>query len=98
MVAEHRLQRPGISVYAADVADPAALVGLVDGVLVHRRLSFTSVGRLCSKGFEIEQTFDPPHHTVWLPELDEYWLREFRNAFDPPVERSELSTYRVTTH
>lgn len=99
-VARVKMKRPGLSVFAADVGEPAALVAAVASTLHHTSLSFTTVGRLREKGFELEQTGDPPHHTVWLPESEDqdYWVREFRMSFDRPVRRDALQGYRVGYH
>lgn len=98
--AEVRFKRPGLSVFAADLADPLALVEQVGAKLPHPVLSFSTMGRIRDKGLELEQTSTPPHHTVWLPEVQdrEYWLRAFRSAFDRPVERSKLISYQVEAH
>ena len=97
---EVKMQGPGVSVYAADVADPSILLELVGARLPHTILSFTTAGRLRAKNFDIEQTLEPPHHTVWLPESTdrEFWLREFRSAFDPPIRRAAVQSYRVQGH
>lgn len=89
--------RPGLSVYGADVQEPAALLGLVQGQLLHPRVSFTVAGKLRGKGFDLEQTRRPPHYTVWFPEDEDwnFWAREFRSAFDLPRERTDLDHYQV---
>ncbi|KQX72466.1 hypothetical protein ASD10_15885 [Aeromicrobium sp. Root472D3] len=100
LVAEVKMKRPGLSVYGADVPDPQSLLDLVAGQVMHASVSFTTVECLREKGFELEQTGDPPHHTVWLPETDdrEYWLREFRNSFELPRNRDGLAGYSVGSH
>lgn len=94
-MARHDLKRPGISVWAADVPSPQALFNLKPQP--HTKVSFTTVGRLSEAGFELEQTFDPPHYTAWLPpdedaEDDGFWIQMFARAFDDPVPRETLIT------
>src|SRR4051812_44329266 len=69
------LGRPGLSVHAADVGRPEALLGLVGTRVPNLWVAFTTVERLRRHGFHFEQTAEPPHHTVWLPERrdTEYW-------------------------
>lgn len=90
----HDLKRPGLSVWAADVPTTKDLFNLKP--LPHAQVSFTTVGRLEKAGFELEQTFDPPHYTAWLPpddaEDDGFWLQMFCRAFDDPVPRETLTT------
>lgn len=100
-VAIVKMGKPGISVFAVDVDDPEVLLETVGRRVPHLTVSFTRMGRLRQKGFKIQQTLVPPHHSVWLPEEDEddreYWLREFRNSFDPPRAREGLGGYVVGT-
>lgn len=49
-------------------------------------------GRIYDAGFEIEQTGTSPHHTVWLPpdwQVTEA-LERLKDAFDPPVQRTDV--------
>jgi len=45
----------------------------------------------------LEQTFDWPHHTAWLPEDDPeddgFWIQMFQSSFEPPVARTAIQTY-----
>lgn len=94
-----KMKRPGLSVFAVDIDDPETLLETVGRRVPHPTVSFTRMGRLRQKGFQVEQTLVPPHHSVWLPEEDdrEFWLREFRNSFDLPRSREGLDGYEVGT-
>lgn len=88
-VAMSRLKRPGLSVFAADVATPRDLV--LQSVLPQARVRLSTLGRIRQAGFTVEQTFDPPHHTVWLPDEDwSFWLARLEQAFDQPVTKADL--------
>ena len=78
--------RPGVSVFAADVASLDEL--LAQCVVPHGHIRLSTVGRLRALGFTVEQTGPPPHHTVWLPAGDrEHWLKVLERAFDEPIAR-----------
>lgn len=100
ILSRHKLKRPGLSVFAADVPTPGDLLDLKP--LPNHQLAFTTVARLEDAGFALEQTGDWPHHTTWLPEDnlsdDGYWLQMFCRAFDKPVHRDKLAAYRVSQH
>ncbi len=55
--AERQLGRPGISVYAADLPTVAELLVRLGPRLPQPQICVT----------QIEQTGEPPHHTLWLP-------------------------------
>jgi hypothetical protein len=83
-------QRPGVSVFAADVGSRLALLEAVPR-MPHQMVSFTKIGRLLDAGFEVEQTYDPPHHTVWFPATDLHTsILRFRSTFEAPIDRAEL--------
>jgi hypothetical protein len=98
--AHPKFGRPGVSVFGAPDMSPAKLVERAGRRLPHTVLCFTRAGRLYDKGYTLEQTLDWPHHTAWLPEVDdrEFWLREFRSCFYPAISREGLDDYRVEDH
>jgi hypothetical protein len=65
--AERQLGRPGISVYAADLPTVAEFLVRLGPRLPQPQICVTPVGGLRCAGFEIEQTGEPPHHTLWMP-------------------------------
>lgn len=87
-----QLKRPGLSVFAADVPGPLALVELLGNRMLHQVVCVTTLGTLRKLGFELEQTFDPPHFTVWLDAEDLMAsIGLFRSAFSDPIRRSQLT-------
>ncbi len=86
-----KMQRPGISVFAADVGNPSELVIACGTRLPQPQLSFTRLGHLIDAGFEVEQTLEPPHHTVWMSEdgIDAA-IELFRSQFAPPIARVDV--------
>ena len=96
--AKRVMHRAGLTVYAADVNTPGDLYNLKP--LPHAQLCFTTAGRLREAGFELEQTFETPHYTAWLPPDDEedegFWLQMFCRAFDQPVPRADVAKYGVS--
>jgi hypothetical protein len=87
-----KLGRPALSVFSAEVRVPADLIESAGARLRHPQLCLSSAGRLRVAGFELQQTFEPPHYSVWLDETN--WreqLRAFGAAFDPPVRRGTLA-------
>lgn len=80
------LRRPALSIFSADVLIPADLVESAGSRLIHTSVCLSTAGRLRKAGFVLEQTFEPPHYSVWLSETN--WhdqLSTFRSAFDVPV-------------
>jgi len=90
--AERQLGRPGISVYAADSPTVAELLVRLGPRLPHPQICVTRVGRLRCAGFEIEQTGELPHHTLWLPKdrSSADAIRLLRVTFDPSRHRSQF--------
>ncbi|MFE6649292.1 hypothetical protein ACFVJS_22185 [Nocardioides sp. NPDC057772] len=88
-VAKATYQRPGVSVWAADVRTPLDLIQ--QAILPHEVVRFSTMGAIRDAGFTVEQTRQPPHHTVWLPEEDdcEYWLGCLASVFEPPVRKRD---------
>ncbi len=85
------MQRPGISVFAADVGNPSELVIACGTRLPQPQLSFTRLANLLDAGFDVEQTLEPPHHTVWMPEDGlEAAIERFRSQFAPPIARAAV--------
>ena len=88
--AERQLGRPGISVYAADLFTVAEFLVRLGPRLPQPQICVTQVAGLRCAGFEIEQTGEPPHHTLWLP-LDRSRadaIQLLRVTFDAPRHRS----------
>ncbi len=90
--AERQLGRPGISIYAADLPTVAEFLVRLGPRLPQPQICVTQAGGLRCAGFEIEQTGEPPHHTLWLPtgrsRADA--IRLMRVTFDAPRHRSQF--------
>jgi hypothetical protein len=85
-------QRYGLSVYAADVPSHADVLNAAGPRVVHAQVSLTTAGRLRQAGFQdIEQTQEPPHHTVWLADGSDAELKRFADAFDVPVPKASVT-------
>jgi hypothetical protein len=92
--AERQLGRPGISAYAADVPTVAELLMKLGSRLPQPQICVAQVSGLRCAGFEIEQTAEPPHHTLWLPtdRTRAQAIRLLRDAFGIPRHRSKFSS------
>lgn len=90
--AERQLGRPGISVYAANSPTVAELLARLGPRLPQPQICVTQVGELRCAGFEIEQTAEPPHHTLWLPtnRTRAEAIQLLRLTFGIPRHRSEF--------
>ena len=84
--------RPGLSVFAGEVATKQELVEAAGNRLRDTQVRFTTVGRLRAAGFtDMEQTSEIPHDSIWLPDQD--WgghLGALEAVFDPPVPLESL--------
>jgi len=73
---------------AADVASHAEVIRLASERLPFETVRLSFAGPLQQPPFGLEQTSEPPHHTVWLPrEYDDATLQQLVDLFGPPLPR-----------
>lgn len=87
--AEQRFGQPLLSVYAAELPfTPASLPKLVESapLLAQRRqVCLSTPGRIRGAGFDLLPTFDAPHYSLGVLDLEHDTMERLRAGFDAPL-------------